>query len=193
MTELTKYLLGVILLVAGSVWVFRHEARGDYQRQGRLRWTTSLLELVVCAGYFFFPYLFNPPCWAWLWDCTTPVSPLFRAAGLILVGIGMLGAFSSMAYLGIKRSFGAAQTRLLLSGPYRYSRNPQIVGGLPMVLGVLVLWPSFYALGWLALYFVIFHRMVLTEEEHLRRIFGEAFTDYCQRTPRYLPRPALRA
>ena len=28
--------------------------------------------------------------------------------------------------------------------------------------------------------------MVLTEEEHLRRVFGEDYARYCDRVPRYL-------
>jgi protein-S-isoprenylcysteine O-methyltransferase Ste14 len=44
-------------------------------------------------------------------------------------------------------------------------------------------------LVWLAIYGLIAHVMVLTEERHLRRTFGEDYEDYCQRTPRYVGMP----
>jgi protein-S-isoprenylcysteine O-methyltransferase Ste14 len=60
-----------------------------------------------------------------------------------------------------------------------------------MVIGCAVLWPSWYALGWVVLYGVIGHVMVLTEEEHLRNVYGEEYTVYCKQIPRYvgIPRP----
>ena len=72
------------------------------------------------------------------------------------------------------------------SGPYRITRNPQIVGGSLLVIGTTLLWPSWYALGWIALYGVVAHLMVITEEENLHRVFGEEYAQYCERVPRYL-------
>jgi protein-S-isoprenylcysteine O-methyltransferase Ste14 len=54
------------------------------------------------------------------------------------------------------------------------------------VIGIALLWPSWYALGWVALGAVIAHMMVLTEEEHLRRTLGESYLAYCQNVPRYV-------
>ena len=78
---------------------------------------------------------------------------------------------------------------LVQSGPYRVTRNPQLVGGSLLVIGVVVLWPSCCALGWVVLYGVVAHMMVLTEEEHLRDVFGEEYERYCGRVPRYLGIP----
>lgn len=57
-----------------------------------------------------------------------------------------------------------------------------------MVIGVAILWPSWYALGWVILA-AGFHMMVLTEEENLRNVYGEEYTQYCKRVPRYLGFP----
>jgi len=54
-----------------------------------------------------------------------------------------------------------------------------------MVVGVGWLWPSAYALGWAALWAVLGHWMVVTEEEHLERTLGQAYREYCARVPRY--------
>jgi protein-S-isoprenylcysteine O-methyltransferase Ste14 len=36
------------------------------------------------------------------------------------------------------------------------------------------------------MYALIMHWMVLTEEEHLLRLFGDEYKAYCAETPRYL-------
>jgi protein-S-isoprenylcysteine O-methyltransferase Ste14 len=55
-----------------------------------------------------------------------------------------------------------------------------------MASGIALLWPSWYALGWVILWMVMFHLMVLSEEEHLRNIYGEEYHQYCEKVPRYL-------
>lgn len=75
---------------------------------------------------------------------------------------------------------------LYMSFPYLY--NPQIVAGSLLVLGSVVLWPSWQAVGWLMLYGLVGHLMVSTEEEHLLAVHGEAYARYCQRVPRYVGR-----
>ena len=72
---------------------------------------------------------------------------------------------------------------------YRFSRNPQIVGGALTAAGCALLWTSWYALGWIVLYAVVGHMMVLTEEEHLRNVYGGEYTTYLKRTPRYVGIP----
>jgi protein-S-isoprenylcysteine O-methyltransferase Ste14 len=58
-----------------------------------------------------------------------------------------------------------------------------------VVFGIAVYWPTGRQLGWLALYAIVFHMMVITEEEHLLNVYGEAYRRYCQQVPRYLGIP----
>jgi protein-S-isoprenylcysteine O-methyltransferase Ste14 len=94
-----------------------------------------------------------------------------------------------MFWFGLRRAFGLEVNALKQTGPYRVTRNPQIVGGSLLVIGSAVLWPSWYALGWAVLYAVVAHMMVFTEEEHLRAVFGQEYELYCERVPRYLGFP----
>jgi len=75
---------------------------------------------------------------------------------------------------------------LKTTGFYKLTRNPQIVLSFPMVLGIALRWPSWYALGWMLLFVAMIHMMVITEEEHLRDVFGEEYVRYCKKVPRYL-------
>jgi protein-S-isoprenylcysteine O-methyltransferase Ste14 len=95
-------------------------------------------------------------------------------------------AFGTMALFGLRRAFGLQAEGMVTTGPYRFSRNPQLLGGWLMVLGMLAYQPSLYALGWVLIWALIGHWMITVEEEHLQRLFGEAYQRYRQATPRYL-------
>ena len=115
-----------------------------------------------------------------------PVSAPARVAGLICIAVGLALGFGTMIWFGLRRALGLQVDGLIQRGLYRVTRNPQLVGGSLLVIGTVALWPSWYALGWAALYGVVGHLMVMTEEEHLRQVYGEAYERYCERVPRYL-------
>lgn len=143
------------------------------------------LELGIWPGYIAVAWVFLPPCWAIPCACPawSPGAPAV-VARVIIAGGALIG-FGSMAWVGVGRSFGRPAAEFHASGPYRWSHNPQIPGGSLMVVGVGWLWPSAYALGWAALWAVLGHWMVVTEEEHLERTPGQAYREYCARVPRY--------
>ena len=98
----------------------------------------------------------------------------------------MVVAFGTMFVFGMGRAFGWRVDMLKQSGPYRLTRNPQVVAFLVAMIGYLVLWPSWYGLSSVAIIVVVCHTMVLTEEEHLRDSYGDDYVRYCERVPRYL-------
>jgi len=186
---LTTYLSSALFLLAASFIVFRIVVRRDYQRIGRLSPISAFLEMLLCMLYFSFPYIYSPPGWAAFWSAETQVGETLKIIGSLTVVAGALTAFPAMAALGFRRSFGQTANSLRQNGFYRVTRNPQLVGGALMPVGIVVLFPSWYSLGWLVIYAAIFHMMVLTEEEHLRSIYGEEYERYCKRVPRYLGFP----
>ncbi|MFC2064679.1 methyltransferase family protein [Chloroflexota bacterium] len=88
-----------------------------------------------------------------------------------------------------KQSFGGEVNGLRDNGIYRYSRNLQLVGGFLFICGYAMLWPSLSGSFWAGLWLVISHLMVRGEEIHLKKVFGDEFSAYCERTPRYLGFP----
>ena len=185
------YLLSLAVLLGAGLAIFRGLVRSDYRKYGRLRAVTGLLEWALALAIFAFPYLFNPLCWALVWSCPASGPAWARILGLLLIGVGALLAFGSMAWLGLRRSTGLQVGTVFDRGLYRWTRNPQVVFGMVMILGVVCLWPSAYALGWLVASMILLHAMVLTEEEHLTRVHCDAYRDYCRRVPRYLGKPTL--
>lgn len=82
-----------------------------------------------------------------------------------------------------------APKRLVVRGLYRHMRNPMYLGVLTTLLGWALLFRSAgmvaYALG----VGVCFHLFViLYEERHLRRKFGDEYDVYCKRVGRWIPR-----
>ncbi len=76
----------------------------------------------------------------------------------------------------------------VVSGPYRWSRNPMALGGLLVLLGEAAVYYSPSLLALAVLYgVVIYLNAMLVEEPELRARFGEPYTDYLKRVPRFFP------
>ena len=182
--NLAIYLISAGLLILFALVVFRIIVRRDYQQRGRTSGVSATLELLVCIAYMAFPYTYLPSDWYLLPAAYAP--PLRRWVAIALITIGVaLTLFTLFYTLGPRRAMGWRVDKLIEAYPYNISRNPGIVCFALVVLGVVVFWPYWGQLGWLALYVIIFHMMVITEEEHLANIFGDAYQDYCNRVPRY--------
>ena len=83
----------------------------------------------------------------------------------------------------------AETQRLVVSGPFRYVRNPGYVGVLGLIVGQSLLFASPAVLGHAAIMALAFHLfVVLYEEPHLRQKFGTEYEEYQRRVPRWLPR-----
>lgn len=176
------FLISGVVLLSFAYLVFYHVVARDYLNKGQLGGLAATLQLFVFLGFFCLPYLYMPLDWAWDW---LPNGTWNRLVALILVCLGMMVAFGTMIWFGLRRAFGLTVKGMVKIGPYRYSRNPQMLGGWMMVFGVFVYQPSLYNLGWVLIWAVIGQWMVINEEIHLRRQYGEEFERYCAETPRY--------
>jgi protein-S-isoprenylcysteine O-methyltransferase Ste14 len=79
--------------------------------------------------------------------------------------------------------------QLVVSGLYRFVRNPQYVGVVLVAVGEASLAQSVVLLGYAALLAVGYHLFVrYYEEPTLSRKFGEAYSRYRMAIPRWLPR-----
>jgi hypothetical protein len=184
---LLVYLMAVLLMLLLAYIVFRILLRQDYLRKGRVSIIPFMLELLVCGLYFNFPYLYLPFNWPEL--PTLPESTTRRVLSLAPITVELIIMLTAIASLGLCRFLGFGSEKLNRSGIYGLSRNPQLVGGFLAVVGFAIVWPSWYALGWVILFGPIFHMMVITEEEYLLNMHGEEYRGYCRQVPRYLGFP----
>ena len=108
-------------------------------------------------------------------------------AGLVLVPAGFGLGFVAMRILTIAASFGL-QGRLVTSGPYRWSRNPQCVGFILGYVGYALLCSSPLALATAGLLGIVLGMSPFAEEPWLRERFGSELQSSAK--PRY---PAMKA
>jgi protein-S-isoprenylcysteine O-methyltransferase Ste14 len=79
--------------------------------------------------------------------------------------------------------------RFVVSGPYRFMRNPMITGALLVLLAESLLFQSWPLACWMCVFFIgnaIYFPLV--EEKGLKRRFGDDYAVYCKNVPRWLPR-----
>jgi len=78
-------------------------------------------------------------------------------------------------------------TRLVVSGLYRYSRNPMYVAVTLVLIGWAIGFRSRAHIVYALAVALAFHlRVVINEEPYLARTHGSAWTDYKSRVPRWL-------
>ena len=80
-------------------------------------------------------------------------------------------------------------SKMVITGPYAYVRNPMITGIVLMLLGEALMFAS-WAIGIWTVVFLIINMIyfVLSEEPGLRKRFGKEYEEYCRNVPRYIPR-----
>ena len=83
---------------------------------------------------------------------------------------------------------------LVITGPYRYVRNPMITGVLLMLSGE-ALFNGALSLGiWFLTFFLLNHvSMLVIEEPMLESRFGDEFRSYKSQVPRWIPRFTSRS
>jgi len=182
--QLAKYLGSAFLVLVAIVVIFRVIVRRDYLQRGRLTPVSSASEWLVFIIWVSFSYFHLPADWPMI-----HVGLILRLAGWVMVTLGVLTMLLSLAWLGLRRSHGLKADILLQSGPYRMTRNPQIVGFSLGMIGFVMVWPSWHMMMSLLLYVVLFHLMVLTEEEYLLSRYGNEYLRYCEQVPRYIGIP----
>ncbi|WP_170362707.1 methyltransferase family protein [Ruegeria arenilitoris] len=78
--------------------------------------------------------------------------------------------------------------RFVVSGPYRYVRNPMLSSVTLMILAEAVAMSSPFLLGWAIVFFLLntlYFKFV--EEPGLERRFGEDYLRYKAKVPRWVP------
>lgn len=126
-----------------------------------------------------------------------PTDMLRLVVGAILAIDGLAISIWSIVYMRLRGNgnpmdaFGhevAPRTKhLMTDGPYRLSRNPMLTGTFVYLIGICTWLWTWQALAVFIIFVVIMLVQVRTEENRLRRDFGEEYEAYCNRTGRFLP------
>jgi protein-S-isoprenylcysteine O-methyltransferase Ste14 len=181
MNTAALYVICYVGLVALGIVILRDIVLKDYQKRGKLSTWVTVAQALLFFLYGGFPTIYLQMDWP-----AVHVPKLLYAIGLIILLGGIMGLFYGMFRIGVTQSMGQGNQQLQRSGIYAWSRNPQAIFCGLYVIGFTILWPSWYAVGWALMYGILIHMMVLAEEEHLRKLHGQAYEEYCQAVPRYI-------
>lgn len=168
------YFLLLALAVTPVALLF---ARFEYRRHGNL----SALGLLLIVAMFLATNLILEYATTYAMPSTVLdyIGILIGVAGLLLCLVSIVVFRSPLKVLCLESG------TLTLKGPYRWSRNPQYVGWFMFVLGFALNDWSWWCLVAMIIIATYLHLLVLIEEEHLNRVFGEQYTEYCRLVPRY--------
>ena len=103
---------------------------------------------------------------------------------------GLVDLFWRFALQGLGTPASIAPTRkLVVTGLYRYVRNPMYVAVVSVIMGQAVLLGDARLIGYGALFWLACHLfVVLYEEPTLEQTFGPEYRSYRANVPRWLPR-----
>ncbi len=121
---------------------------------------------------------------------SAPTQTMLRGAGAVVLASGMAGLawmVRTMKKAQTPIHNGKASTALVESGPFARTRNPMYLFGSIAYAGLALVLLQPLSLALLPFVFVITHvGVVRREEEYLARRFGDAYSDYKKRVPRWV-------
>ena len=135
------------------------------------------------------------PWWITHWEFLPPFLDLqaTRAVGIVLIVLGLPGLIDSFARFALQgRGTPApiAPTQsLVVTGLYRYVRNPMYVSVVALILGQAILVGDWRLLAYGGIMWLAFHTFVLIyEEPTLAQTFGSEYEEFRANVRRWIPR-----
>ncbi|MFH1279903.1 MAG: isoprenylcysteine carboxylmethyltransferase family protein [Candidatus Eisenbacteria bacterium] len=152
-------------------------ARWEYRKRGKL----TLMGVSSLCAMLLVPNLIL----AYSTTYDMPDTPLdYFGVFVGVVGI-VLCVFGITTFRSLLKVLCIDADELVTTGPYRWSRNPQYVGYFLFLLGFSFHDCSLWCLAALLVVAISLHLLVLIEEEHLHRLFGEQYGEFHRAVPRY--------
>jgi protein-S-isoprenylcysteine O-methyltransferase Ste14 len=129
------------------------------------------------------------------WLVETPLlgTSSFRVMGMLLIATGLpllLDSFARFSLQGLGTPAPIFPTRhLVVTGLFRYVRNPMYVAVIALILGQWLFFGSVRVVEYGIAVGVGFHLFVLIyEEPTLRKTYGPQYEEFCANVPRWIPR-----
>ena len=181
------------MVYRGPILIAHDQQIGLHGDMGRkvLAIVGSTFFLVIAPGFV----AGLVPWWISRWRLETSFlgMPLLRFAGGMLVTLGVIGlvdSFVRFAVQGVGTPAPVFPTRhLVVTGLYRYVRNPMYLAVLSTILGQGLIFGNLTLLEYSGMVWLVFHLFVVVyEEPTLRASFGSEYELFCTEVPRWIPR-----
>ena len=179
-------IFGLLVFLLPGAWALGR-AKHELDKRGRITAQTFIAAFVAYVGHAGITLLAS---WQSAWLLPVPRSVALLTGGLLAVVGATLYTAGRLRFGSFRLTWGLDTSRLVTTGIYRFSRNPQTVGSLLFLTGaglvgrsgialLLATVPALASLIWLPI-----------EEGILERRFGDEYRRYRDRTPRYLGLPS---
>ena len=119
------------------------------------------------------------------WGEATIAAPLRYGLGPLLIVLGNLAVWSEVIRFGVPQT-GGAVGQLKVDGLYRYSRNPQYVADIAILIGWALLGASIAAIPAIIGGILVLLAAPIAEEPWLEKHYGKSYLDYKSTVRRYL-------
>ena len=119
-------------------------------------------------------------------------SGVFQHVGLVFIALGVVAyvwCSGSFVFYAKGTPIPFTPTKeLVVTGLYKYVRNPLYIAGMLVLLGETLLFLSKGIFIYTLIMFGVFNVHVLMEENHLEDTFGKKYEQYRKVVPRWIPR-----
>ncbi len=156
-----------------------------------LRKLFALTRTLIVAPLFISLWMYFVPRWiagAHAFEAPRPLGWIVVALGAA-IGLPCVWEFAWRG-LGTPAPFDPPR-RLVITGPYRFVRNPMYLGMGVALIGEAIVFPNITGilLALVAILWLVVSLFVIGyEEPTLHRMFGEDYDNYCGHVHRWLPR-----
>lgn len=126
----------------------------------------------------------------WVWPVPLLPNSAAIAAGIVVFAIGIALNYwgkSAMRSAGTNVNPFQPTTAIVVSGPFRFSRNPLYLGLSLDLVGLSLIFNTAWGVVLLLPVLTVMHfSVILREERYLEIKFGESYVQYCSGVRRYL-------
>ena len=119
------------------------------------------------------------------WNSLSWPAGIRWGVGLLLIVAGNAVVWLGVRQLGFNATSGESD-QLVMNGLYHYSRNPQYVADMGILVGWAVLSASLWVLPLVAAGLLVLIAAPATEEDWLEEVYGTSYVAYKKTTPRFL-------
>ena len=171
-----------MLLYLGAGTIAYARARRELMTQASVSWPTFWAMCIAFVGCGAATLIA-----AYMGDWPLSISRgMAVALGAIVALFGLGLHVAARAQFTFRRAWGLDVDRLVTTGVYRWTRNPQLLGWFCIYAGVGFIGRSGEAILLAVIFVLGCIPWIKLEERVLQRQFGEAFREYCRKTPRLL-------
>lgn len=156
----------------------------DYTTKAELS-KKSVVFVYICFGLFVMTILNAALYTRWVFASN---NPLYNALGIVFISVGIIliaGAF--IQFRSLKRVSGLQADKVIATGVYRLSRNPQYLAIFLFLAGFSLIHRSIIAFVLIPIFMLLVNAFIVPgEEKYLEKSLGSEFLEYKKRVRKWV-------